>query len=58
MVSDLETLKEGYKLEFEIKQTLENKANNLTMVSGTVAALLFGSGQLFIGILVQYNYFC
>lgn len=56
MVSDLEALKEHYKLEFDIKQTLENKANNMTTVSGTVTALLFGFGQLFITILVQEKY--
>jgi hypothetical protein len=56
MVTDLETLKEHYKLEFDIKQTLENKANNMTTISGSVTALLFGFGQLFISILIDKHY--
>lgn len=42
--SFLQQLKDQYKMIFDIKTSLENKANNIISISGTVAALLFGFG--------------
>jgi hypothetical protein len=52
----MDTLKEDYKQEFDRKETLENKANNMTSVSGVVASLLFGFGALFVERLTELHY--
>lgn len=56
VAGDLETLKDHYKEQFDRKGTLENKANNMTSVSGVVAALLFGFGQFLIEKLTALSY--
>ena len=55
-MGDISTLKEHYELEFKRKETLENKANNMTTVAGVVAALLFGFGQVLIENLATIHY--
>src|SRR6476660_8644747 len=52
----LKEIKEQYNQEFDIKKTLESKANNITTISGTVAGLFFGLGQFLIGKLIEINY--
>jgi hypothetical protein len=52
----IDTLKDNYEQEFKRKETLENKANNMTTVSGVVAALLFGFGELFVERLAGLQY--
>ena len=44
-IDHLTEIKEQYNQEFDIKKTLESKANNITTISGTVAGLFFGLGQ-------------
>jgi hypothetical protein len=57
MVSpDVEELKEQYHLQFTLKGTLENKANNMTTIAGVVATLLLGFGQLFVTNLAAIQY--
>lgn len=56
VAEDLEELDKHYNLEFARKETLENKANNMTAVAGIVAALLFGFGQLLIENLASVKY--
>ena len=43
-----EALRMAYEKGWEVKSTLENKGNNIMTISGTVAALLFGFGALFL----------
>jgi hypothetical protein len=45
----LEELKSAYKQEFELKATLENKANYLLVASGVTMSLLFSFGVELIG---------
>jgi hypothetical protein len=56
VTSDLKTLEANYQVEFDIKKTLEEKANNITTISGVVATLLFGFGQLFVSKLAELHY--
>ena len=51
-----EEIKDQYNQEFDIKKTLETKANNITTISGTVAGLFFGFGQFLIGKLIDIHY--
>jgi hypothetical protein len=44
----LQELKEQYEKEFEIKDDLESKGNNLLTISGVVATLLFGFGSFMV----------
>jgi hypothetical protein len=44
----VEELKKSYDKGWEVKNALENKANNMITISGTVATLLFGFGSLFL----------
>lgn len=44
----VEELRKSYDKGWDIKNTLESKANNIMTISGTVAALLFGFGALFL----------
>jgi len=44
----LQELKDQYQKEFELKDALEGKANNLLTISGLVATLLFGFGSFLI----------
>lgn len=55
-IDDTKTLKDQYDLEFDRKETLENKANNMTSVAGVVAALTFGFGQFLIEKLSAIHY--
>jgi len=41
-------LRRAYDNGWDVKNTLESKANNIMTISGTVAALLFGFGALFL----------
>jgi hypothetical protein len=45
----VEELRNSYQKGWEVKSTLETKANNIITISGTVATLLFGFGSLFLG---------
>lgn len=49
-------MKEHYNNQFEIKNTLESKANNMVTISGTVATLLFGFGTFLLDKLVALKY--
>jgi hypothetical protein len=44
----LQELKDQYEKEFELKDALEGKANNILTISGLVATLLFGFGSFMI----------
>jgi hypothetical protein len=44
----VEELRKSYDKGWEVKNTLETKANNIITISGTVASLLFGFGTLFL----------
>jgi hypothetical protein len=44
----VEELRNSYQKGWEVKATLETKANNIITISGTVATLLFGFGSLFL----------
>jgi len=44
----LEALKSQYDKEFELKDALEGKANNLLTIAGVVSTLLFGFGTFLI----------
>jgi hypothetical protein len=53
----LEELKSHYKQEFELKSTLENKANYLLIAAGVTMTLLFSFGSTLIGNLnLNYQY--
>ena len=55
-MGDLCALEKHYQLEFGRKETLENKANNMTTVAGVVATLLFGFAQFLIENLAALKY--
>jgi F0F1-type ATP synthase assembly protein I len=55
-LGDLSTLEKHYQLELNRKETLENKANNMTTVAGVVAALLVGFRQFLIEKLAALTY--
>lgn len=44
----IEHLKSQYDKEFEIRQNLDNKANNMIATAGTVTGLLFGFGTFLV----------
>jgi hypothetical protein len=54
----VEELKKSYDKVWDVKATLESKANNIMTISGAVAALLFGFGALFLKNLhTDYQFF-
>jgi hypothetical protein len=53
---EVKELQKHYELEFDLKGTLESKANNMTTVAGVVATLLLGFGQLFVTSLAGIQY--
>ena len=54
----LDELKSEYDREFELKSSLENKANYILIAAGVTLSLLFSFGSMMVGTLTSnYEYF-
>jgi hypothetical protein len=53
----IEEIKKAFAWELEIKAQLDNKANNLMAMSGTIATLFMGFGSFLIKDLSSANYY-